>query len=83
MHSGQGRRRPPLSRGDQLQRQAIQALFKRRKAKLRDDANKETNAEKRKAKLRDVNDTAADEAREFARDRYGIILGASTILQRW
>ena len=69
MHKGQGKRRPRLSHGDKLRRQAIIAFARKRKSELQASGMTTIDAEYQ----------AAEEARVLAKDRYSLKLAVQTI----
>jgi hypothetical protein len=74
MHKGQGRRRPHDGYAVKQQKKAIAAYAKQRKAELFATLKYST-----KTGANSAEDQALKEAVDFARERYGILLGTNTI----
>jgi hypothetical protein len=70
LHKGQGRRRPALTRGEHLRRQNIYYEARRIYHQLRAEGRPATE---------DTKEQAAEEARVFGNERYGLNIAAKTI----
>lgn len=71
MHKGQGRGRPRDSHGDKARKNAIASWAKERQRKLHEQGKTNEEAQRQ----------AAEEAREFAHERYGKNLAINTIIR--